>query len=213
MPIKKQSLRRMIQASNSASLDVPAPTLAPEMDLHAPNPARGSVAPMAETNIISYGEPYAPRTDVDTQVMGDDTPTKVFTEQDMARVAKPPRKRLTDKEARAQAERIEKSTPIEERSLRAKAEATFNPGKTVNQLAMEDAERILGRKPMTPPVTGAMEGQPVAQTVDRRGSNLGREAGGRRAADAALKRAVPQSSSERFAGRIAAADTQAASAN
>lgn len=37
----------------------------------------------------------------------------------------------------------------------------FNPTKTVEQLAQEDAERVLGRKPLSPPQTGTMEGKPV----------------------------------------------------
>lgn len=42
---------------------------------------------------------------------------------------------------------------------------TLMPGKSIEQLAQEDAERILGRKPMTPPEAGTMEGKSVAQEV------------------------------------------------
>ena len=167
MPLKKRSLRSVMQDANRASLDVPASVPTPEVDLHSPDPENGRVHvdPNAETRVISYGEPHMRTMTVDEQFpysAGDDklvdfswphhedeTPTKVFTEQDLARAT--PRKRLTDAEARAQVERIEKSTPMKETSLRSAAEQAPAFKKTI-------AEELSEIKPGPAP-SGPLPGQ------------------------------------------------------
>ena len=182
----------MLQAANSASLDASAAEVRPYDFEDAAN---------ADTRVISYGEPHAPKTDPMR-----DMDTKVFTEEDLARVAKPARKRLTDAEARAQVAKIELSTSLKESSLRNKAKAAFNPAKSIEQLAQEDAARILGRKPLTPPEIGTMEGKPIVETIDRRGSDLGRAVGERRMSSGNMVTGTPQPAD---IGRIVAADTRA----
>lgn len=46
------------------------------------------------------------------------------------------------------------------------------PAKSIEQLAQEDAERILGRKPMAPPKVGELADAPIESMVDSRGKEL-----------------------------------------
>jgi hypothetical protein len=188
MPLRKRTLRQEMQDANRAALDVPMPP-EPGMDLHDPDPSSGQV--------FQYGAKKDPAEDLvrfdwpqhAPQGSQDATPTQVFTDQEVetGKLAPPVRRRLTDKEARAQALNAEKG------GLRARAQEpdAFANAKPVEQLAQEDAARILGRQPMAPPVTGEMADAPITPTVDRRGANMGRAAGERRAASGNMVSATP----------------------
>lgn len=110
---------------------------------------------------------------------------------------------------------VTESMPANEGPLASKAAAAKSPMnaaakplRPIEEEAQSAAKRILGREPSKPPVTGSMEGQPVAKTVDRRGVNISRAAGDRRVppkvessnpAPAAEKVMTPEGSVEKVA--------------
>ncbi len=184
-----KNLRTAAQEEYAASLNIPAPT--PEVDLHSPDPTNGRVHvdPNADTRILaeepttevfSYGEPK--RNLYGNSKVDPNAETRVFTEDDLARANVPQRKRLTDKEARAQLTKAERSAAVKGKPLRASVEEMWNTVKPATQLASEEAERILGHRLMPAPETGTAAVGPIQEIVDRRGADIGRAAGERRAA-------------------------------
>lgn len=83
--------------------------------------------------------------------------------------------------ARADAQRVLEEVPGPDTTptLKMKAQSRAlpqaegpSPAKSIEQLAQEDAERILGKKPMTPPKTGELADAPVQEVLDPRGKEL-----------------------------------------
>jgi hypothetical protein len=145
-------------------------------------PAPESKAPYDFENTESHGFPSEHNLHPDAEVLPEEPgeATQVFNTENVKSLKAKVRKRMTDAEAEAADRKAmggvsdpnEAEIPDTETDLRqsvdnstAHPKSELAPSKSIDELANEDAERILGRKPLKPPVTGTMEGKPVQSTT------------------------------------------------
>lgn len=155
--------RVMDPGDTGAELDIPAPTSNEAYDFEKANMETRVLADKPEMSghgIEAEADLHDPLS-ADTRILEEPSATEKLAS------------------ARADAQRV-MDAETQRFSLKEKAtakatahpEAEMAPAKSIEQLAQEDAERILGKKPLTPPKVGELADAPIQEVLDSRGKAL-----------------------------------------